>query len=164
MKKHPDKFDTSNFAIDNKYGIERKNKKVPGLMKDENGGQIVQEFIGLRAQMYSYKIKRDNNPVLAKAKGVKRSAMKTITFDDYRNCLLNNINIVRTQSTIQSKKHTVMTIKLRKLALSGGDDKRILISGSTAILPWGHYSKRRRPNDDDDDDDMNDLIWKKNSK
>ena len=51
------KFHTSNFPKDHPSGIPTgKNKKVPGLMKDEAGGKIIEEFVGLRAKLYSYKM------------------------------------------------------------------------------------------------------------
>ena len=65
------KFDTSNFEI-NKPLPKGKNKKVIGLMKDELGGQIMKEFVGVRAKTCSYL--KDNNDEDKKAK-------------DYKNCL-----------------------------------------------------------------------------
>ena len=47
------KFDTSNFEIQRPLP-KGKNKKVIGLMKDELGGKITKEFVGLRAKTYSY--------------------------------------------------------------------------------------------------------------
>ena len=49
-------FDTSNFPKDHVSGIQGKNKKIPGMMKDEAGGKIIKGFIGLRAKLYSYKM------------------------------------------------------------------------------------------------------------
>ena len=50
------KLDTSNFEKDHISGIaSAKNKKVIGMMKDEAGGKIIKEFVGLRAKLYSYK-------------------------------------------------------------------------------------------------------------
>ncbi len=51
------KFDTSNFPRDHPSGIEAgHNKKVVGMFKAEAGGQIIDEFVGLRAKLYSYKM------------------------------------------------------------------------------------------------------------
>ena len=49
-------FDTSNFDKNHSSGIQEKNKKVPGMMKDEAGGKIIEGFVGLRAKLYSYKM------------------------------------------------------------------------------------------------------------
>ena len=45
-------FDLSNFPKDSKYFC-NDNKKVPGKMKDEYGGTVICEFIGLKSKMYS---------------------------------------------------------------------------------------------------------------
>ncbi|XP_072758693.1 uncharacterized protein [Anoplolepis gracilipes] len=102
MKRDIGKFDTSDYAIDNAYGIPLVNKKVPGLMKDENNCMIMTEFVGLRAKMYALKI--DGKKDTKKVKGVKNSVVaKTITFDDYMQCLNEGIEMTRQQSSIRSK-------------------------------------------------------------
>ena len=79
------KFDTSNFEIDRTLPKE-KNKKVIGLMKDELGGQIIKEFVGLRAKTYSYL--KDSNYEDKKAKYTKKCIIKRkLTFQDYQNYL-----------------------------------------------------------------------------
>jgi len=63
-----DKFDTSNFEKYNPSSLPRLNKKVPGMFKDEVGGKIISEFVGLRAKLYAYKKELDEEK---KRKGVK---------------------------------------------------------------------------------------------
>ena len=52
--KRKDFFDFSNYLKGSKFFNET-NKKVIGKMKDEFGGVIVIEFVGLKSKMYSIK-------------------------------------------------------------------------------------------------------------
>ena len=52
--KWKDLFDFSNYSKDSKFFNET-NKKVIGKMKDEFGGVIVDEFVGLKSKIYSMK-------------------------------------------------------------------------------------------------------------
>ena len=47
-------FDFSNYSKDSKFFHET-NRRVIGKMKDEFGGVIANEFIGLKSKMYSIK-------------------------------------------------------------------------------------------------------------
>ena len=49
-----DLFDFSNYSRDSRF-YDDTNKKVTGKMKYEYGGVIIDEFIGLKAKMYSLK-------------------------------------------------------------------------------------------------------------
>ena len=61
------------------------NKNIIGKMKDELIGEIIEEFVGLRAKMYSLKTKKEE---MTKAKGVKKNAVKKyISHQDYVDCL-----------------------------------------------------------------------------
>ena len=76
------RFDTSGYEPDRPLPI-GKNKKVIGLMKDELGGKIMKEFIGLRPKMYSYRVEEKDEP--KKCKGIKKCVVKkTISFEDYK--------------------------------------------------------------------------------
>ena len=79
------RFDTSNFELDRALP-EGKNKKVIGLMKEKLGGEIMKEFVGLKARSYSYL--KDKNDEDKKVKGTKKCVIKRkLKFEDYKNCL-----------------------------------------------------------------------------
>ena len=71
-----------------------KNKKVIGLVKDELGGKIMTEFVGLRAKMYAYrKIKKVEEK---RCKGTKQCAVaEGLTFDDCKASLFDGETIYR---------------------------------------------------------------------
>ena len=75
-----EKFDTSNFPKNHPSNIPTGiNKKVIGMMKDVAGGKIIEEFVGLRAKLYSIKMHKSGKEE-KKCKGIKKSVIKkTIT-------------------------------------------------------------------------------------
>ena len=111
------------------------NKKVIGLMKDELGGAIMSEFVALRPKLYSYR-KLDGSED-KKCKGIKKCVVKkTLSFNDYKNCLLaNSGDVYRSQLMFRSTKHEVHMI-----ALNRDDDKRISKKDGISTLAHGHKS------------------------
>ena len=67
------KYDTSNYTVERPLPM-GKNKKVISMMKDELGGKIMKEFIGLRPKCYSYLT--DDGKIDKKAKGTKKCVIK----------------------------------------------------------------------------------------
>ncbi|EZA56790.1 hypothetical protein X777_03211 [Ooceraea biroi] len=128
MKRDIARFDTSDYVSDNIYSISLMNKK------DENNGAIMTEFVGLRAKMYALKV--DSKKDTKKAKGVKSNVVaRKITFDDYIQCLREQIEMTQDQSRITSQLHNVYTVRETKIALSPYDDKRYIVPDSTNTLP-----------------------------
>ena len=98
------RFDNSSFQIDRPLP-KRTNTKLIGLMKDELGGQIMKEFVGLRASTYSY-LKEKNNED-KKDKGTKNSVIKRkLKFQDYKKCL-KAAQIDRKRNHLRKKKTDV---------------------------------------------------------
>ena len=96
MKRDINRFDISNYMIDNAYYIPLANKKIPNLMKDENNGTIMTEFVGLRAKIYALRV---DGKDMKKTKGVKNNFIaRSITFDDYMPFLNNEIKKKHRQS------------------------------------------------------------------
>ena len=119
------RFDTSNYEV-NRPLPTGKNKKVIGLMKDEFGGKIITEFVTLRPKNYPY-LTDDDDKEDKKAKGTKKCVIKRmIKFDDYKNCLLKDKVLLKSQQRFISKKHDVYTKNINKIALINNDDKRIV--------------------------------------
>ena len=112
-------FDTSNIPKDHSSGLPSgANKKVVGIFKDEAGGKIIEEFVGLRAKLYSYRMFESRKETKT-CKGVKKVVVKnTISFDDYKNCLFGGEKQCRKMITLRSRKHDIFTEEINKVALT----------------------------------------------
>ena len=134
------RFDTSNYEV-NRPLPTGKNKKVIGLMKDELGGKTITEFVTLRPKTYSYLTEDGKED--KKAKGTKKCIIKRmIKFDDYKNYLLKDEVILKSQQRFISKKHDVYTENINKIALSNNDDKRTVSSDKIKSYPYGYNGKQ----------------------
>ena len=134
-----DRFDTSGYPPDHPSGIPSGfNKKVLGMFKDEVNGNVIDEFVGLRAKLYSYKMFVGEES--KKCKGVKKSVVKkSITHEDYKKCLTDQKPQLRKMNVIRSHKHNVFTEEVNKVALSANDDKRYILEDGINTLALGHY-------------------------
>jgi hypothetical protein len=129
---NPKDYDTSNYPKEHPLYSEQ-NKKELGYMKDELGGEVVLEYVGLRSKMYSVKTATD---VLKKAKGVSKCVVdKQITHEDYKQTLETNEPMYHTNTNIVSNHHVLFTQQTKKKSLCSEDTKRV--NGS---LTPGHYS------------------------
>ena len=79
-------FDTSGYNKKDKIPLPiDKNKKVPGLFKDELGGKIMTEFVALRPKTYAY-LDDDGNKH-KKSKGTKRCVIKQkLMLQNFKDC------------------------------------------------------------------------------
>ncbi|PFX12774.1 putative uncharacterized transposon-derived protein F54H12.3 [Stylophora pistillata] len=136
-------FDTSNIREGHSSGIPTGvNKKVIGMFKDEAGGKIIEEFVGLRAKLYSYKM-FDDGGEKKKCKGVKQGVVdRTISFDDYKRCLFGGGKQLRKMNTLRSRKHEMYMEEINKCVRTG--------NMPTTIIKGNEY---RRVTDLSSDDD-----------
>lgn len=130
-------FDTSNYIPKNRYNLPIRNKKVPGLFKDELGGRIMTEFVGLRSKLYCIKTESD---VIKKAKGVRKNVITRLTATDYSDALLNDKIVRRKNILFKCIKHDIFTQTVNKIALSNADDKRFIMPDKISTRAWGHTS------------------------
>ena len=130
-------FDTSNYDKNDKRPLPiGKNKKVPGLFKDESGGKIITEVVALRPKTYSYLM--DAGTDHKKAKETKRCVIKQkLIFENYKDYLFNNKTVYRSQERFKSYYHVMYTEEVNKIALSSNDDKRLQTFDRITTYPYG---------------------------
>ena len=117
-----------------------KNKKVLVMMKNELCGKIMAEFFALRAKTYSYLDYEGKEE--KKAKGTKKSVVqRKIKFDDYKTCLFNNNQVLRSKEVFKSSMiyifDDIYTLRRNKIALSSNDEKRLQTYDKITIYPYG---------------------------
>ena len=85
----------SNYDKNDKIPLAKgKNKKIPGLFKDESGGKIITEFVAFRPKAYAYLDDYGNDH--KKVKGTKKCVIKQkLMFQNFKDCLFNNKNVYR---------------------------------------------------------------------
>ncbi|CAK1583550.1 unnamed protein product [Parnassius mnemosyne] len=99
-------------------------------------GDIITEFVGLRARLYCIDYKTTS---IRKAKGIKKSVTKNLSIEKYKRALWSNENFRKSMCIIRSTNHQIFTQKVDKLVLNRDDDKRQIIADGYNTLPWGHY-------------------------
>jgi len=97
------------------------------MMKDEAGGKVIAEFVGLRPKTYA--IKMDEGEEEKKCKGIKKNVVRNrIIFEDSKACLFSGRQQLRTVNVIRSHQRNLFTEKINKIALSANDDKRTILA------------------------------------
>ena len=126
-----DLIDYSNYSKDSKF-FDESNKKVIGKMKDEFGGIIIDEFVGLKSKMYA--IKKINGRESNTTKGVSIAT----EFNEFKDVLFNKEIIRHKMKRIQAKKHKIRTYEINKTSLSCFDDKRFILDNGIHTLAYFH--------------------------
>ena len=136
--KRKDLFNFSNYLKDSEFSDDT-NKKVFGKMKDEFGGVIATEFVGLKSKMYS--IKKIDGKESNTAKGVNIAT----EFNEFKDVLFNKKIIRHKMKRIQAKKHKIGTYEIDKISLSCFDDKRYVLDDGIHTLAYFHkYCNNRK--------------------
>jgi hypothetical protein len=132
-----DSLDSSNYPKSHpRYTA--KNKGVPGYFKDENCGNYLTEVVGLKAKCYiikvfdQFNIKRDKKVV---CKGIQKMSRDKLSIRKFRNVVKNFSSVHADLYCIRSKSNHLYTQKMRKIALSTGDDKRYILNCGIHTVP-----------------------------
>ena len=105
-------------------------------MKDELGGKIMTEFVALRPKTCSYLT--DDCKEDKKVSRTKKCVIKQrLKFNDYKDCLLNNKVVLKSQQRFKSERHHVYTEEINKITLSSNDDKRSQTFDRITSYPHG---------------------------
>ena len=76
-----------------------------------------------------------------KVKGVRKNVVKkSITHEDYKNCLFTKQEQSRRMNVIRSYHHEIFTEEVNKVALSCDDDKRVILEDGISTLAYGYFS------------------------
>ena len=76
--------------------------------------------------------------VIKKVKETKKYVIKQrLKFNDYKDCLLNNEIILKSQQKFKIEARNVYTEEINKIALSSDDDKRLQTFDRITSYPYG---------------------------
>ena len=66
---------------------------------------------------------------------------KELKSNDYKDCLLNDNIVLKSQQRFKSERHDVYTENVNKIALSNNDDKRLITFDKITTYPDGYKGK-----------------------
>ena len=116
-------FDFSNYSTEHENFDNDVNNLVPGKFKDEMGGNLIQEFVGLRAKMYS--ILNYDGANKKTAKGVITEVKKRqISHEDFKRSLFDEKVYTHCGTKILQDKHQLYTADVNKVTLNPFNDKK----------------------------------------
>ena len=130
-------FDLSNFNPESPFHWTG-NCKIPGTYKREHANDKIISYVGLKPKVYSLQFASDICE--KRAKGLKKSVLKTITHRNFFETLMSPMAEEKVSYlSIRSKKHKLVTVKESRKSLSAFDDKRYFLSPYHS-LAYNHYS------------------------
>ena len=65
-----------------------------------------------------------------------------LKFNDYKNCLLNDKVVLKSQQRFKSERHDVYTKNVKKIALSSNDNKRLPTFDKITTYPYGSSASK----------------------
>ena len=104
-------------------------------MKDEMGGDAIEEFVGLKPKMYSILV--GDSSESKKAKGVNKSVVAKISYNECEDVFLNKKCVRHSMNRIQSKNHSTGTYEISKIYLFCFDDKIYVLNNEIDALVLG---------------------------
>ena len=101
-------------------------------MKDESGGNVIKQFIGLRLKMYS----------ILDTKNIEKSTCKRhnsyIKYGEICDTVFYRKVLRHKMTGIKSKNHNLITYESNKTSKYCFDDKRYIQENGINTLPYGH--------------------------
>ena len=108
------------------------------MFKDEACGKVIDEFVGLRAKLYSYKMFEGEES--KKCKGLRNRWLKRVLLAKIiKSVCFTGKEQLRKMNVITSYKHEVYTEEINKIALSPDDDKRHILENGVHTLALRHF-------------------------
>jgi len=138
-------FDFSDYNKDDPLYF-TDNKKIPGFFSDECPDEYIDEFVGLRSKVYSFKMENktsSDDKYKNTCKGIKKAVKnKFLKHNDYLNVLNNStqhsLKAGQEIYSLRTFNQKMYTLKATKTALSAFDDKKYYVDNLNS-LPYGHY-------------------------
>ena len=114
-------------------------------MKDECGGKMITEFVGVSSKCYFF-LTDDGKE--HKAKGiVKAVCEKKLLHQRYKDCVLEKTEKKVSQNVIRGHELVNYTENVENVAINPENSKRFILEDGISTLPFGHWRLVMKDND-----------------